>query len=253
MCMCICVQKVRIYSSSISNTLSRGAGWDCLRRRRQQLNMSMRTILKCAFISFVNKPHTPYYNTMTHVSIGRMIGWGSLVLLTLIGRLILSIHMYVLLVLETTRRIFLSNASSSSHVFTPNSFSHSIRSLSLYLSIEDVTFEIHISTSHFQWVSMAFSWNLNVVDARTFETTKTTNRFFIISFRSQLYSFYLFVCFEWIKIYSFESRFFFFFFFSSFRRRFSFWWIHSVCASVSCRIVVQFRSWLRLRVLYLNA
>lgn len=139
MCMCICVQKVRIYSSSIPNTLSRGAGWDCLRRRcrycrRQQLNMSMRAILKCAFISFVNKPHTAYYNTMTHVSIGRMIGWGSLVLLTLIGRPILSIHMYVLLVLETTRRIFLSNASSSSHVFTPNSFSHSIRSLSLYLS-----------------------------------------------------------------------------------------------------------------------
>lgn len=119
---------------------------------------------------------------------------------------------------------FFSNAFYFlSHVFTHHEFfslRFALRIIFLSLNLSIYLFYtlrwIHISTSHFQWVSMVFSWNLNVVDARTFETTKTTNRFFFINFflfRSQLYSFYLFVCFEWIKIRSFESFIYLFFWF----------------------------------------
>lgn len=77
-----------------------------------------------------------------------------------------------------------------------------IRSLLQFLSLLYLCSlrKIHFSTSHFQSVSMAFSWNLNVVDARTFVTTKqkqTTHRavfslyHLFILLRSQLYLFYI--------------------------------------------------------------
>lgn len=68
--------------------------------------------------------------------------------------------------------------------------------------------KIHFSTSQFQWVSIALSWNLNVVDARTFVTTKTTNRFSSSFFFvcSALHIAPITIVFIWILVVCFEMN-----------------------------------------------